>query len=182
MFLITLIYQTLQYVFLDIFLVIFIYFIYLYIISLFQSEDGCNVMIDPRTGLGSGSGSGWKSLKAPVDAFAQGQLIHYIWYWNIWFEIQLTSWSILWYMIWNILLQQFLIKYFHCSTCSLMLRWTQMCVTIRSNSGGVCGFTLLHFAAFAGKPKACQALINLGATCRWNKPLQMKMLRQQKMA
>eukprot|EP00929_Paragymnodinium_shiwhaense_P078764 TRINITY_DN40853_c0_g1_i1.p1 TRINITY_DN40853_c0_g1~~TRINITY_DN40853_c0_g1_i1.p1 ORF type:complete len:527 (-),score=127.02 TRINITY_DN40853_c0_g1_i1:87-1667(-) len=29
--------------------------------------------------------------------------------------------------------------------------------------GGVCGFTLLHFAAFAGKPKACQALIDLGA-------------------
>ncbi|CAJ1392372.1 unnamed protein product [Effrenium voratum] len=28
--------------------------------------------------------------------------------------------------------------------------------------GGVCGFTLLHFAAFAGKPKACQALIDLG--------------------
>mmetsp|Transcript_128132 Transcript_128132/g.232953 ORF Transcript_128132/g.232953 Transcript_128132/m.232953 type:complete len:521 (-) Transcript_128132:129-1691(-) len=29
--------------------------------------------------------------------------------------------------------------------------------------GGVCGFTLLHFAAFAGKPKAVQALIDLGA-------------------
>merc|ERR1719401_714476 len=29
--------------------------------------------------------------------------------------------------------------------------------------GGVCGFTLLHFAAFMGKPKACQALIDLGA-------------------
>eukprot|EP00812_Abedinium_dasypus_P012132 NODE_565_length_1479_cov_316.649579.p1 GENE.NODE_565_length_1479_cov_316.649579~~NODE_565_length_1479_cov_316.649579.p1 ORF type:complete len:419 (-),score=100.83 NODE_565_length_1479_cov_316.649579:205-1461(-) len=29
--------------------------------------------------------------------------------------------------------------------------------------GGVCGFTLLHFAAFAGKPKAAQALIDLGA-------------------
>lgn len=28
--------------------------------------------------------------------------------------------------------------------------------------GGVCGFTLLHFAAFAGKFKACQALIDLG--------------------
>lgn len=28
--------------------------------------------------------------------------------------------------------------------------------------GGVCGFTLLHFAAFAGKCKACQALIDLG--------------------
>lgn len=30
-------------------------------------------------------------------------------------------------------------------------------------NGGVCGFTLLHFAAFAGKPKAVQALIELGA-------------------
>lgn len=30
------------------------------------------------------------------------------------------------------------------------------------SSGGVCGFTLLHFAAFAGKPRACQALIDLG--------------------
>lgn len=29
--------------------------------------------------------------------------------------------------------------------------------------GGVCGFTLLHFAAFMGKPRACQALIELGA-------------------
>jgi len=29
--------------------------------------------------------------------------------------------------------------------------------------GGVCGFTLLHFAAFAGKSRACQALIELGA-------------------
>jgi len=28
--------------------------------------------------------------------------------------------------------------------------------------GGVCGFTLLHFAAFAGKPRAAQALIELG--------------------
>ncbi|CAK9008061.1 Hypothetical protein SCF082_LOCUS9703, partial [Durusdinium trenchii] len=28
--------------------------------------------------------------------------------------------------------------------------------------GGVCGFTLLHFAAFAGKSKACQTLIDLG--------------------
>eukprot|EP00913_Durusdinium_trenchii_P013131 g12326.t1 len=27
---------------------------------------------------------------------------------------------------------------------------------------GVCGFTLLHFAAFAGKSKACQTLIDLG--------------------
>jgi len=30
------------------------------------------------------------------------------------------------------------------------------------SQGGVCGFTLLHFAAFMGKPKACQALIDLG--------------------
>eukprot|EP00397_Hematodinium_sp_SG-2012_P031895 GEMP01033906.1.p1 GENE.GEMP01033906.1~~GEMP01033906.1.p1 ORF type:complete len:410 (+),score=76.14 GEMP01033906.1:52-1281(+) len=30
-------------------------------------------------------------------------------------------------------------------------------------SGGVCGFTLLHMAAFAGKPKACKTLIELGA-------------------
>jgi len=29
--------------------------------------------------------------------------------------------------------------------------------------GGVCGFTLLHFAAFAGKHRAVQALIELGA-------------------
>jgi len=29
--------------------------------------------------------------------------------------------------------------------------------------GGVCGFTLLHFAAFAGKHRAVQALIDLGA-------------------
>jgi len=29
--------------------------------------------------------------------------------------------------------------------------------------GGVCGFTLLHFAAFAGKPRSVQALIDLGA-------------------
>lgn len=29
--------------------------------------------------------------------------------------------------------------------------------------GGVCGFTLLHFAAFAGKVKSVQALIDLGA-------------------
>merc|ERR1719197_1770731 len=29
--------------------------------------------------------------------------------------------------------------------------------------GGVCGFTLLHFAAFMGKPRAVQALIDLGA-------------------
>eukprot|EP00927_Polykrikos_kofoidii_P071532 TRINITY_DN67794_c0_g1_i1.p1 TRINITY_DN67794_c0_g1~~TRINITY_DN67794_c0_g1_i1.p1 ORF type:complete len:519 (-),score=107.57 TRINITY_DN67794_c0_g1_i1:301-1857(-) len=29
--------------------------------------------------------------------------------------------------------------------------------------GGVCGFTFLHFAAFAGKPRAVQALIELGA-------------------
>eukprot|EP00811_Abedinium_folium_P031292 NODE_5083_length_1810_cov_5.221628.p1 GENE.NODE_5083_length_1810_cov_5.221628~~NODE_5083_length_1810_cov_5.221628.p1 ORF type:complete len:481 (+),score=111.75 NODE_5083_length_1810_cov_5.221628:90-1532(+) len=29
--------------------------------------------------------------------------------------------------------------------------------------GGVCGFTLLHFAAFAGKSKTAQALIDLGA-------------------
>eukprot|EP00441_Pelagodinium_beii_P046705 CAMPEP_0197620798 /NCGR_PEP_ID=MMETSP1338-20131121/1541_1 /TAXON_ID=43686 ORGANISM="Pelagodinium beii, Strain RCC1491" /NCGR_SAMPLE_ID=MMETSP1338 /ASSEMBLY_ACC=CAM_ASM_000754 /LENGTH=511 /DNA_ID=CAMNT_0043190077 /DNA_START=1336 /DNA_END=2871 /DNA_ORIENTATION=+ len=28
--------------------------------------------------------------------------------------------------------------------------------------GGVCGFTLLHFAAFAGKPRSVQALIELG--------------------
>eukprot|EP00931_Biecheleriopsis_adriatica_P100547 TRINITY_DN75832_c0_g1_i1.p1 TRINITY_DN75832_c0_g1~~TRINITY_DN75832_c0_g1_i1.p1 ORF type:complete len:508 (+),score=131.82 TRINITY_DN75832_c0_g1_i1:68-1591(+) len=30
------------------------------------------------------------------------------------------------------------------------------------SKGGVCGFTLLHFAAFAGRSKACQALIDLG--------------------
>lgn len=30
------------------------------------------------------------------------------------------------------------------------------------SEGGVCGFSLLHFAAFAGKSKACQALIDLG--------------------
>mmetsp|Transcript_80950 Transcript_80950/g.182656 ORF Transcript_80950/g.182656 Transcript_80950/m.182656 type:complete len:532 (+) Transcript_80950:138-1733(+) len=30
-------------------------------------------------------------------------------------------------------------------------------------NGGVCGFTLLHFAAFAGKHRAVQALIELGA-------------------
>lgn len=30
------------------------------------------------------------------------------------------------------------------------------------SSGGVCGFTLLHFAAFMGKSKSCQALIDLG--------------------
>jgi len=30
-------------------------------------------------------------------------------------------------------------------------------------TGGVCGFTLLHFAAFMGKPRAVQALIDLGA-------------------
>mmetsp|Transcript_32065 Transcript_32065/g.70127 ORF Transcript_32065/g.70127 Transcript_32065/m.70127 type:complete len:512 (-) Transcript_32065:136-1671(-) len=35
--------------------------------------------------------------------------------------------------------------------------WDELC------QGGVCGFTLLHFAAFAGKPRACQALIDLGA-------------------
>ena len=32
-------------------------------------------------------------------------------------------------------------------------------------AGGVCGFSPLHFAAFAGKAKACQALspgLNLG--------------------
>eukprot|EP00747_Dinoflagellata_sp_TGD_P208785 gnl/TRDRNA2_/TRDRNA2_82228_c0_seq1.p1 gnl/TRDRNA2_/TRDRNA2_82228_c0~~gnl/TRDRNA2_/TRDRNA2_82228_c0_seq1.p1 ORF type:complete len:501 (+),score=107.79 gnl/TRDRNA2_/TRDRNA2_82228_c0_seq1:63-1565(+) len=29
--------------------------------------------------------------------------------------------------------------------------------------GGVCGFTLLHFAAFAGKPRSVQALLELGA-------------------
>lgn len=35
--------------------------------------------------------------------------------------------------------------------------WDELC------RGGVCGFTLLHFAAFAGKPKAVQSLIELGA-------------------
>jgi len=35
--------------------------------------------------------------------------------------------------------------------------WTELC------SGGVCGFTLLHFAAFAGKYRAVQALVDLGA-------------------
>mmetsp|Transcript_144016 Transcript_144016/g.460916 ORF Transcript_144016/g.460916 Transcript_144016/m.460916 type:complete len:543 (-) Transcript_144016:126-1754(-) len=34
--------------------------------------------------------------------------------------------------------------------------WTEL------SSGGVCGFTLLHFAAFAGRPRAVQALIDLG--------------------
>jgi len=35
--------------------------------------------------------------------------------------------------------------------------WDELC------QGGVCGFTLLHFAAFAGKSRAVQALIDLGA-------------------
>merc|ERR1719330_583358 len=34
--------------------------------------------------------------------------------------------------------------------------WTEL------STGGVCGFTLLHFAAFAGKHRAVQALIELG--------------------
>jgi hypothetical protein len=35
--------------------------------------------------------------------------------------------------------------------------WDELC------KGGVCGFTLLHFAAFSGKHRAVQALIDLGA-------------------